>query len=219
MPRLRNVVLAGHSDSGKTTLAEHLLHATGAVNAAGQGRRRDGRARLRARGAQAQAVARRSPSRRSTTTATRSRSSTRPAMPTSPARSSRASRQSTRRSSRWTRPAASRPAPRRAISLGREHGTAAHLRHHPVRARERRPDRPRSTRCARRSATRSRRCTWPSARPIRSRATSTSCTARRTSGRSGKKYRDGRSRPSSQTRSRAAATSCSRRPPRPTTTS
>jgi elongation factor G len=36
MPRLRNVVLAGHASAGKTTLAEHLLHAAGAINRVGR---------------------------------------------------------------------------------------------------------------------------------------------------------------------------------------
>jgi len=36
LPRLRNVVLAGHASAGKTTLAEHLLAASGAINRVGK---------------------------------------------------------------------------------------------------------------------------------------------------------------------------------------
>jgi elongation factor G len=36
MTNLRNVVVAGHADSGKTTLAEHLLHTAGAITRLGR---------------------------------------------------------------------------------------------------------------------------------------------------------------------------------------
>ena len=73
-------------------------------------------------------------------------------------------------------------------------------------------------RCGRRSGTRSRRSSSRSARPRRSAATSTSSIARPGSGTARPRSRS-RSRPSWRTRSPAGATSCSRRPPRPTTTS
>ena len=103
-----------------------------------------------------------------------------------------------------------------AVKVGRSTQDRRLLRHQQVRSREREPDGAPWTRCAPRSATRWRRCTSRSAPPSRSRATSTSSTAGRTSSRAARRSRS-RSRPSSPTRWRRAATSCSRRRPRPTT--
>ena len=165
LARLRNVVLAGHADSGKTTLAEHLLHATGAITRLG--RVDDGTASLdfepeeqKRKHSLSLAVAtfdhdghRDHDHRHARLCRLRGRGR----------RGLRGGRRGA--SSRWTRRAASRRAPRRPSRLagGSRHGGP--LRHHPLRARERRPDGARSTRCARSSATRSRRSTWPSARP------------------------------------------------------
>ena len=197
---LRNVVLAGHTGSGKTTLAEHLLHTAGAINRLG--RVDDGTASLdfepEEQKRQPLALAGRQhvrPRRQP-----RSRSSTRPATPTSWARSSRASRPPTARSSPWTPRAAWRPARRRPS------GSAAPRTRRPsssspaASARTPTPWPP-SMRCAASSAPRSRRSRWPSARPTRFRGYvdlvhRTACVYE-----NGKRRRR-RSRPSSPTRSR-----------------
>ena len=77
---------------------------------------------------------------------------------------------------------------------------------------------PRSTTCARPSATRSRRSRSRSARRSRSAATWTSCMARRIAG-TGRRTSRSRCRTSWPTRWHAGAISCSKRPPRPTTMS
>ena len=187
MISLRNVVLAGHADSGKTTLAEHLLHSDRRHQPAGQGRRRTASARLRARGAEAQAVAvagrgddgpqrhRDHHHRHARLCRLRGRGR----------RGLRGGRCA--RSSRWTPRAASRPARSGPIALGRCAWHRRHVRHHPLRARERGPDRCAGRPARRRSATRSRHSTWPSAGRTRSRAMSTSSIARRTCGEGGKR--------------------------------
>ena len=175
--RLRNAVLAGHAGSGKTSLAEHLLHTTGAIARAG--RVDDGTASLdwepeeqKRKLSLSLGVATFTPRgaphhhhRHARLRRLRGRGR------------SRASRRPIRRSSRWMRRrprrAPTRPSASGAPWAGRRCSPS------PA-ATARTPTRwPPSTRCGPSSATRSRPSRWPSARASRSGAPSTSCTAGR----------------------------------------
>ena len=217
LPHLRSVVLAGHAGAGKTTLAEQLLFRTGAITRLG--RVDDGTAHLdfepeeqKRRESLTLAVAsfeRRRDARHA------GRHAGLPDFVAEVIEGFAAADGAVfvdgcvgrrRGGPRDTRS----PGPVDEVGRPASSSTSAIART-PI------PRRP-SMRCAQPSATRSRRSSWRSGRPSRSAATSTSSIARRGDGTASRRSRS-RSRPSSRPRSPAAATSCSKPPPRPTTTS
>ena len=218
LPHLRSVVLAGHAGSGKTTLAEQLLFRAGAIPRLG--RVDDGTAHLdfepeeqKRRESLSLAVGDVRGGRDADLAGRHAR------LPGLHRRRHRGLRRGRRRDLRdgrvgrrrgraraRRRPRRARPAPPPASSS--------------TRATARTPTRPRpSTRCARPSATRSRRSSSRSAPPSRSSGYVDLVHRKAWQLEDGTARSRSRSRTTWPPRSPAAATSCSRRPPRPTTTS
>ena len=217
LPHLRSVVLAGHVGSGKTTLAEQLLFKAGAIPRLGKVD--DGTAHL-----DFEPEEQKRRESLSLAVGTFEADGTRISLVDTPgypdfvadviegfAAADGAVFVIDASGSVEAGPRAGR----RARSVDRPGRLLLHQQERP---RERGPDGRARRAPRRRSATRSRPSSWRSARPSRSAATSTSSIARRTSGTAPRRSRS-RSRTTWPARSPAGATSCSRPPPRPTTTS
>ena len=218
LAHLRNVVLAGHTDCRQDHARRASAPRLRRRHPPRQGRRRDGRPRLRARGAEAQALAVAGGRDASSTMAIASRWSTRPATPTSSARSSRASRRPTPPSSAWMPRAASRRGPRPpSRSVARLRTAALFVL---TRCERENADPMRRARRAARRVRHQDRAAPPGDRRGRPlpRLRRPASTARPIVSE-GRQRRRSPSRPSSRARSPVAATSSSRPPPRPTTTS